>query len=156
MKTIKLCSAMAGLLLLTSSLSFASPLQPASNEVKITPVENLFLGKTAEKVWTVNFSDKEKPVTITLHQVRKTKEFIVRSEYFEVAYVSNKHGFGATQVPRSMRKVPVEINSAVLNLQQIENQKMLTPNQVSEEFALNLIANYLPDLLNNNYKHLLF
>jgi len=156
MKTMTFRSAMFGLLLMVSSISFAGTVETETQEVKITPVENLHLGKTAEKVWTLNFSDQKKPVTVTMHQVGNTKEYLVRSEYFEVAYIAGKQGFGVTAMPRSLREIPVEINYSVLNKQQIENQKILTPNQITEDYALQLIASYLPDLLNERYKHLLY
>lgn len=156
MKTMTFRSAMLSALLLVCSASFASDLKSESQEVKITPIENLYLGKTAEKVWNVTYSNQKKPVTITLHQERHSKKYIVRSEFFEVTYVLNKHGFGVTRVSRSLQLVPEEINSSVLNKQQLEYQKILTTNQISEEYALQLIANYLPDLINEGYKHLLF
>ncbi len=156
MKTMTFCSAILGALLLTSSVSFASAIKSESQVIKITQVENLYLGKTAEKVWNVTYSNQEKPVTITLHQTGHSKEYIVRSEFFEVTYVLNKHGFGATRVSRSLQLVPEKINSSVINKQQLESQKILTTNQISEEYALQLIAAYLPDLLNEGYKHLLF
>lgn len=156
MKTVTLGSALLGLLLIVSSFSFAGTAITGTQEVKITPVENLYLGKTAEKVWTLNFSEKEKPVTVTMHQTGSIKEYVVRSEYFEVVYTATKQGFGVSPLPRSMREVPSAINSSVLNKKQLEQQKILSPNQVSEEFALELIASYLPDLLNEGYKHLLY
>jgi hypothetical protein len=156
MKTITFRSAMFGFLLLASSFSFANTVKTESQEVTITPVENLYLGKTAEKVWMLNYSEKEKPVTVTMHQVGNSKEYIVRSAFFEIAYVSGKQGFGVTTLPRSLREIPEEINYSVLNKQQLENQKILTPNQITEDDALKLIASYLPDLLNENYKHLLY
>ena len=91
-----------------------------------------------------------------MHQTGSIKEYVVRSEYFEVVYTATKQGFGVSPLPRSMREVPSAINSSVLNKEQLEQQKILSPNQVSEEFALELIASYLPDLLNEGYKHLLY
>ena len=49
MKTVTLGSALLGLLLIVSSFSFAGTAITGTQEVKITPVENLYLGKTAEK-----------------------------------------------------------------------------------------------------------
>ncbi len=156
MKTVTIRLAVVAFLLMASSFSFANSVKTGTQEVKITQVENLYLGKSAEKVWTIRYSEQKKPVTITLRKVAKGKEYIVRSEFFEVAYASDKEGFGVKDMRRSWREVPEEISSSVLNKQQIQNQKTLTPNVVSDDYALELIASYLPDLLNEDYRHLIF
>jgi uncharacterized membrane protein YvbJ len=114
------------------------------------------LGKSVEKVWTISYSELEKPITIVLRTVANGKEYVVRSEFFEVIYVSDKAGFGVKKIYAPLKEVPTKINSSVLNKQQIQNQKILTPNEVSDAYALSLIASYLPDLLNDGYKHLIY
>ena len=52
-------------------------------------------------------------------------------------------------------EIPQEIINRVINSEELGRQKILTPNEVSEEQALDLIAAYLPDLINPSYKHLL-
>lgn len=136
--------------------SFASSIKTGSNVFEITPVENLFLGKNVDKVWTVGYSDQKKSVTIILQKNGIKKEFVVRSEFFEVVYIADKSGLGAVKIKNSKREVPKRITSSVLNKQQMQIQRILTPNPVSDEYALVLIASYLPDLLNDGYSHLIY
>ena len=133
-----------------------SAFNSGTNEFEITPVENLHLGKNIEKVWKLTYFENEKPVTITLNKGKHENEFVVRGEFFEVAYVSSKSGFGVRAVRNSQREVPEAITSSVLNAEQMQKQKILTADQISDEYAMQLIASYLPDLLNENYKHLIY
>ncbi len=143
-------------LLSANLVSNARTPNSGTDEFEITPVGNLYLGKNITKVWTVNYSENENPVTITLQKNKNEKEFVVRSEFFEVMYVSSDAGFGVKQIRSSQREVPAAITTSVLNKQQMENQRMITPNKVTDEYAMELIASYLPDLLNDNYKHLIY
>jgi hypothetical protein len=143
-------------LLLAASSSFTFASGSAANEFAITPVENLYLGKNIEKVWTVAYSEQEKPVTITLEKHGNTKEFVVRSEFFEVVYESGKAGFGVKSLEKSSREVPSAITKSILNRQQLYYQRIISPEPVSDVYALQLIASYLPDLLNEGYRHLIY
>ena len=156
MKTSTIRFTAIAVLLLVSSFSFANLTGNKTNEFEITPVENLFLGKSIEKIWTVSYSEQEKPITITRHSVGNSKEYVVRSEFFEVIYISDNEGFGVKKIYPSLKEVPARITSSVLNKQQMQTQRILTPNKVSDEYALSLIASYLPDLLNDGYKHLIY
>lgn len=148
--------AVVAILLFACCFSFAGQAKKEAYEIAIIPVENLYLGKSIEKVWTISYSEQERPITIALHTVANGKEYIVRSEFFEVIYASDKAGFGVKKIHPSLKEVPTEINSSVLNKQRMQNQKIITTNDVSDAYALDLIANYLPDLLNDEYKHLIY
>lgn len=156
MKTITIRLTAIAVLLFACSFTFANSTENETVEFAITPVENLYLGKSVEKLWTISYSKQEKPVTIALRKVANGKEYVVRSEFFEVIYASDKKGFGVKKIHTSLKEVPGKINTSVLNKQQMQNQKILTPNKVSDAYALDLIASYLPDLLNGGYKHLLY
>ncbi|MFY9153003.1 MAG: hypothetical protein WAO52_13380 [Prolixibacteraceae bacterium] len=142
--------------LLAGLTSFATSGKTGNIKYEINPVENLKLGKTVEKVWTIAYSEIEKPVTITMHKHGKYSEFIVRSDFFEVVYSSTEEGFGAKCIKSSERTVKAKICSGVLNQKAMERQQIITQNPVSDELALGLIASYLPDLLNKGYEHLIF
>ena len=136
--------------------SFAGSAKTGSSVFEITPVENLFLGKNIEKVWTITYSEQEKPLTIALQKTGKNFAYVVRSEFFEVIYSSDQNGFGVKKVAHANRTVNNRINFSILNLDEMNRQRILTPNPVTEEYALGLIASYLPDLLNEGYKHLIY
>lgn len=155
MKNATLRTSILGALLIAGLASFATSGKTGNTEFEINPVENLNLGKTAEKVWTISYSEVEKPVTITMQKQGKYSEFIVRSDFFEVVYSSNEEGFGAKCVKSSERSVKSKICAGVISQKAMENQRILTQNPVSDDYALGLIASYLPDLLNKGYEHLI-
>lgn len=134
----------------------ADPATAEANEVEITAVDELHLGKSIEKLWKLSFSKQEMPVTVALRPVGNGTEYVVRSEFFEIIYASDRNGFGVRKMHPSLRAVPGLINYAVLNKQQMQQQRILTPHKVSDEFALGLITSYLPDLLNEDYRHLIY
>ncbi len=136
--------------------SFVGSAKTGSSVFEINPVENLFLGKNIEKVWTITYSGKEKPLTIALQKIGKNLAYVVRSEFFEVIYSSDQEGFGVKQVSRANRTVNNRITSSILSKDELNRQRILTTNPVSEEYALGLIASYIPDLLNDGYEHLIY
>lgn len=156
MKNNFLKTAVLVVLVFAGLTAFAGSFKTASSNAEITPVENLFLGKNVEKIWTISYSNGEKPFTVTLLKSNKYPTYVVRSQYFEVVYASDENGFGVKKVNSSERSVNKQITNAVLNSDQLKKQCVLTPNKVTEEYALGLIASYLPDLINNGYKHLIY
>ena len=106
-------------------------------------------------VWNLKYSESENPIRITMEEKNGIKEYTVRNKFFEVAYVINKSGFGARLVKPGKAQVPDQILSQIINQDALKNQKIISNSQIDNATALNLIASYLPDLINNNYKHLL-
>jgi hypothetical protein len=155
MKNRLLRFAILVIFLMGGSFTFAVPPDTESHEYEISPLAVLHFGKSIEKAWTLNYS-KNEPVTITLRSKGSGKEYLVRSQYFEVLYASDNEGFGVRKVPASLKEIPDEITSSVLNKKQMESQRILTPAKVSDEYALELIATYLPDLLNESYRHVIY
>lgn len=133
----------------------ASDTDRAFKGYDIVPVNAQELSGNAEKAWVLSYDNNESPIVITLYKKKKAKHFVVQSQHFEVAYVCCKKGFGASRVKAEYSNFPEELTSKVINDSELSRQKLLTPNQVSEEQALQLIAAYLPDLVNPSYKHLL-
>ena len=105
--------------------------------------------------WNLKYSASENAFKITLSENNGDKEFTVRSKFFEVAYVLNKNGFGARMIRPGKSQVPVHILEQIINRDALKQQKVISDASISNETALNLIASYLPDLVNNNYKHLM-
>ncbi len=145
---------MLGLFLMSVTVN-ATGLRTEFSEFEISPVNDLYLGKSVQKVWTLSYSQNEVPVTVVKHKTVEGVEYTVHSEHFEVSYASVATGFGVREVRKSWSNVPKKINNAVLNQTEMKNQQIITPNKVSDEVALGLIASYLPDLLNDGYTHLL-
>lgn len=154
-KIIQLC-ALAAFFYAGTQVYAADPSSEEVNVVEITAVEDLHLGNSIEKLWKVSFSKQETPVTVASRPTAHGTEYVVRSEFFEVIYASDKNGFGVRKMHASLKEIPGPINFSVINKQQMQQQKILTPNKVSDATALELITSYLPDLLNEGYKHLIY
>jgi hypothetical protein len=108
-----------------------------------------------EKVWNIRYNVEKPAVTVVKHTTLEGVEYSVHSQYFEVSYISNGEGFGAKKIRKSWANVPSTINNAVINSQELERQRVISPGKVSDDEALAMIAGYLPVLLNENYTHLL-
>ena len=156
MKSITARFALISILFFANALAYAGTTGNKTNEFEITPIENLHLGKSIEKVWTINYSDLVKPVTITMHTVASGKVFIVRSNFLEVIYAIDKDGFGVRKMDPSMKEVPDRYTSSILNKKQLRAQRILTTDLITDATALELIAGHLPDLINYQYLHLIY
>ena len=117
----------------------------------ITAAEN----SVNSSAWNLKYSESENGFKITMLEKNGVKEYNVRSKFFEVAYVLDKNGFGARMIKSGEAQVPGQILDQIINENELKNQKIISDAQIDNETALNLIASYLPDLINNNYKHLL-
>lgn len=125
----------------------------AANYV-ITPVAQQDLEAGVDQAWRLRYSEDRPPVVVELHESKKGNVYLVRTDHFEVAYVSSEKGFGARKVKISESKVPDSLTSQVLNADELAKQRVLSTEQLDERSALELIAAYLPDLVNSSYKHL--
>ncbi len=106
-------------------------------------------------VWNLQYSDSDNALKIYLTEKNGEKEYLVRGKFIEVSYVVNKHGFGARPVKAGKAEVPAQILANVINSDKLNQQRIISQDQVDNETALNLIAGFLPELLNENYTHLL-
>ena len=126
----------------------------------IAALNDSFTITAAEKsenssAWNLKYSESENGFMITMLERNGIKEYTVRSKFFEIAYILDNTGFGARIIKTGDAQVPGQILDQVLNQKELMNQKVISDSQIDNETALNLIASYLPDLINDNYKHLL-
>lgn len=140
-------------------ITFVSIFAVNSNKTMAITGESFTITKainsTNVTTWNLNYSEAGSGFKILFSEKNGTKQFTVRSKFFEVAYVMNKNGFGARMVKGSDAQVPSQILSPILNEKALNNQRVITAEPLDNETALQLIASYLPDLINNNYKYLL-
>lgn len=155
MKAIKTISVILTCLLLVSFQNNAANLKGGSNDYKIEEVDNPGQLKNAEKVWNLTYDGSDRPVTVVKRKNSDCVFYVVNTDFFEVCYACTPKGFGVGTVKKSWSSVPFQINQAVLNPDGMKKQKVIVPEKVSDEKALGLIASYLPELLNDEYKHLL-
>ena len=124
-------------------------------EYEITTVNDIHVGRSVKAIWTLSYSTNEAPVTVVKRKTLEGIEYVVQTKYFAVSYSSTANGFGAKEVRSTWTNVPKKISNAVINKDQLAKQQIITPNKVNDEVALGLIASYLPELINENYTHLL-
>lgn len=125
------------------------------NEYEITTVNDIHVGRSVKAIWTLSYSDKEAPVTVVKRKTLEGIEYVVQADHFAVSYTATSKGFGAKETRSTWTTVPKTISNAVINKKELAKQQIITPNKINDETALGLIASYLPDLLNTDYKHLL-
>ncbi|WP_321344913.1 hypothetical protein [uncultured Draconibacterium sp.] len=155
MRKVNFIIAIVTFLVMASSVANATGIRTEFKEFEFTLVDDLYMGKKVDAIWTLSYDNSEKPVTVVKRNTIEGTEYLVSSEFFAVRYVSSASGFGVKPVRKSWSNVNSRINHAVINQDQLKNQEIISPNKVDDKMALGLIASYLPDLLNDGYTHLL-
>jgi hypothetical protein len=138
-----------------SSSSFAGGENTFVGDYKISSKVDFTPNKEYQQNWEITYGESKRPVQVLLKETKKGDEYLVRTNYFEVKYVSSEKGFGACPVKVSDLIVPENLNSQVINGDQLNTQKVITTSRVSREKALELIADFLPELVNDRYKNIL-
>ncbi|WP_372949060.1 hypothetical protein [Mariniphaga sp.] len=155
MKKLKMFSAFVVCFLFVAFSVHATGYRTGFNDYQIEEVENLNLGKSVEKVWSLTYKGSENPVTVIKRHTSDGAVYVVNSKFFEVCYGSTSKGFGTRTLKRSWSSVPSQINEVVINPEEMKKQQIITPKKIDDGQALGLIASYLPGLLNDQYTHLL-
>lgn len=155
MKKLNVLSILVVCLFFVSTNTNAVGLKKKFNNYEISQIEDLHLGKKVMAVWTLSYSDQESPITVAKRKSADGVEYIVSSKFFEVSYVSTNEGFGARKVSNSWSNVSKSINKAVISQDEMKKQAIISSQKINDTEALQLIASYLPDLLNDGYTHLL-
>jgi len=155
MKNLRLVSVFFVCLFVLSASVNASGYRTDFKKYEIESVDDLNFGKSVDKVWTLTYNSSGNPVTVVKHKTTEGAEYVVHSKFFEVSYAATADGFGAKIIRNSWRSVPRQINDVVLDSDQVKRQEVITPNEVNDEMALGLIASFLPELINDNYTHVL-
>ena len=155
MKKLSLVSFLVICLVVVSVSVHATGMRKEFRNFEISAVDDIFMNKKIQQVWTISYASNELPVTVVKRKTLEGVEYVVHSKYFDVSYASTADGFGAKEVRNSWRNVSKKISHAVLSGDELKRQQIITPNGVDDEKALGLIASYLPMLVNDNYTHLL-
>ena len=126
MKKLKALLSVFVCLVLISGTALATGIRSEFKEFTIKAVGDVVEGKNIEATWEISYNNSESPITVGTKMTRKL-----------------------------WTRVPQQINEAVINIDQLKRQQILTPNKVDDEQALGLIASYLPYLINDGYTHVL-
>lgn len=155
MKKVRLLSVITVSFLVLAISVNATGLRTEFANYEISTVDDLYVGKKVQAIWTLSYSTDEVPVTVVKRKTSEGAEYVVHSKFFEVSYAATNNGFGAKEVRKSWSNVDKKITKAVLSQEEMARQQIITPKNVNDQRALDLIASYLPDLVNDGYTHLL-
>ncbi|BBE18059.1 hypothetical protein AQPE_2219 [Aquipluma nitroreducens] len=122
---------------------------------KISPDLNFNPTSSFQKSWEIAYGESKTPVHVFMKETKKGQEYLVRTKYFEVKYVNGSTGFGARAVSETDRTVSEALNDAVLNQKQLLSQKCISTESIANDQVLEMIASYLPDLINEQYNSIL-
>lgn len=122
---------------------------------KISPDLNFSPTSEYQKSWEIAYGESVTPVRVLMKETKKGQEYLVRTKYFEVKYVNGAQGFGVKLLSGSESTVNAALNAAVLNARQLQNQKCISAQAVESDKVLEMIASYLPDLINEKYSSIL-
>ena len=126
-----------------------------NSNYKISPDLNFSPNSDFQKSWEIAYGESKTPVRVFMKETKKGQEYVVRTSYFEVKYVNGLQGFGVKKVNGSERTVSESLNAAVLNQISLNNQKCITTEALGNDKVLEMIASYLPDLINEQYNNIL-
>ncbi len=155
MKKLNVFASVLICLVLVSGSIFATGFRSEFKDYNIKTVDDVLVGKSVQAMWLISYGSDEKPITVVKRQTSKGIDYVVYTKYFEVNYCASEKGFGAKTSKKPWTDVPKVINNAVINMEELKKQEILTTNAVDDEKALGLIASYLPFLINEGYTHIL-
>jgi len=129
--------------------------EPFNSNYKISPDLNFSPNSDFQRGWVIAYGESKNPVHVYLKETKKGQEYVVRTSYFEVKYLNGPQGFGVKRINASESSVSESLNSAVLKQEGLNSQKLISGEAIGSDKVLDMIASYLPDLLNEQYNSIL-
>ena len=126
-----------------------------NSNYKISPDLNFTPNADFQKSWEIAYGESKTPVHVFMKETKKGQEYLVRTKYFEVKYVNGANGFGVKMLSGTECTVNESLNAAVINKTQLNGQKCISAEAIGNEQVLEMIASYLPDLINEQYNSIL-
>ncbi|WP_163716106.1 hypothetical protein [Mangrovibacterium lignilyticum] len=142
-------------LVVVATNSYASSYEAFNDTYRISTEDVAVSSKDVAKCWNIVYGDSSRPVKVFLKQTKNGDEYTVRSSYFEVKYVNGAKGFGVRELRGSEQKVPADLNYKVLNNVNLNSQKIISGAKVADGQVLEMIADFLPELINDEFKTIL-
>ena len=103
------------------------------------------------KTYKLSYNNAEKNILIGIVPTKKCRNFIVKSDLFEIEYVCNRGVFGVKMMNSAYSSIDKNKNEEYLDRVQYFAQKVISNSPKSEEELLGLIACYFPHLIKDNY-----
>ncbi|MFB6317784.1 hypothetical protein [Saccharicrinis sp. FJH54] len=100
------------------------------------------------QTYVLHYDNLSKPVYIGVYNVPNCKIYLVRTDDFEVAYARRDGIFGINYMPESLATLPEKEVRANVNRVNYLKQRIITHKRCTEKTQLNLIAQYLPEVMN--------
>lgn len=126
-----------------------------NSNYKISPDQNFVPTSDFQKGWEIAYGESKTPVHVFMKETKKGQEYLVRTKYFEVKYINGSNGFGVRLINGSESTVSESLNEAVINQTALNSQKCISKEAVGNDQVLEMIASYLPDLINEQYNSIL-
>ena len=126
-----------------------------SSNYKISPDLNYSPSSGFQKSWEIAYGESKTPVHVFMKETKKGQEYLVRTKYLEVKYVNGTQGFGVRMVNGTESMVSESLNAAVLNPTRLSGQKRISSEVIGSDHVLEMIASFLPDLINEQYNSIL-
>jgi hypothetical protein len=102
------------------------------------------------KTYELCYSGCKCPVLIGVKNSKQCKNFIVRSNNFEVEYVCKKHVFGVKRINKDYQTISTAVIDDMMDNADFFRQRIISQNPKTEEELLGLIACYFPSLLKDD------
>lgn len=106
------------------------------------------VAKNAPSTYTIYYEELDVPVTVTVFEDEKCKNYIVRTGNFEVQYTCNGKYFGVKYVDAAYATIPLQEMKAKIDRTNFLYQRVITRKLRSEKDFVRLIACYLPEIMN--------
>lgn len=126
-----------------------------NSNYKISPDQNFVPTSDFQKGWEIAYGESKTAVHVFMKETKKGHEYLVRTKYFEVKYINGSNGFGVRMINGSESTVSESLNEAVINQTALNSQKCISKEAVGNDQVLEMIASYLPDLINEQYNSIL-
>lgn len=134
---------------------FASQGETFLDDYKISPKVDSVHGTALQQSWEITYGESTRPVQVLLSETKTGNEYIVRTGYFEVKYVNSDRGFGVKSLRASEQRIPADLNMKVLDSIGLNKQRIITGSKVADDQVLEMIASFLPELINQEYQSIL-
>lgn len=104
------------------------------------------------KTYDLKYENSGTTVKIGVLTEKECKNFVVRTNDFEVQYTCNNGVFGVKKIEKRFQDLPKEEMDAKLNKVSYYAQRVICQDKKSEDELLGLIACYFPNLVNEEYQ----
>ncbi|MDP4183534.1 MAG: hypothetical protein Q8862_00035 [Bacteroidota bacterium] len=165
MKTISLNSIVFAIAvffstLISNTLFASSTITGNSNtwlgNYTLTPSVNpVVINGKEYKAWILKYEKSNHEIVVAIDQLKKGKNYIVKTDRFEIQYSCNGTGMGVRKVSNSYSTIEYERNYGKIDDTQFGYQRKLTLEDKNGEDDLGIIACYFPRLLKKEYQYVL-